>query len=158
MEVRDATTRDIIAVQRVARISWADAYRDIVPNDVQERFLEHAYSEESLKSRVSSGVFVVAEADGEVVGFADFCEVSADEVELAAIYVLPGFQRRGIGSRLFDEGLRRLPSASKRRVAVERENERARRFYESRGFAKTGERTERAFGHDFHETLMLLER
>jgi N-acetylglutamate synthase-like GNAT family acetyltransferase len=41
---------------------------------------------------MGEGVFLVAVAEGEVVGFADFCLVYGDEVELATVCVLPEMQ------------------------------------------------------------------
>lgn len=158
VEVREATVQDIGAVQRVARVSWADAYRDIIPEDARDRFLERGYSGESLVSRMSSGAFVVVESGGEVVGFADFHVVSEEEITLAAIYVLPNNQGEGTGTLLLEAGLSRTPSASRVSVEVESENAVARRFYESRGFMKTGERTQSAFGYTFHDTLMVLQK
>ena len=94
MEVREMGEGDLGAVQNVARITWAETYRDIIPEAERTRFVELAYSEESLKHRMESGVCLVAVLGGEVVGFADFDPNPSEplEVELAAIYVLPGMQ------------------------------------------------------------------
>ena len=64
--------RDLRAVQEVARITWSETYRGIIPEDERASFVERVYSEESLKHRMETGVFLVAMMDGEVVGFADF--------------------------------------------------------------------------------------
>ncbi len=150
--------RDIGAVRKVARQTWADTYEGVIPEDVQQRFLGHAYSEGSLVRRMEAGVFLVAVEDGEVVGFADLSPAPAEPgaVELAAIYVLPGFQGRGVGTRLLQTALGRLPSTKKVRAEAERENLAARRFYEARGFAETSRRTQRAFGHEFRTVEMTL--
>ena len=39
---------DLGAVQKVARITWAEAYRRIIPEDELTSIVEHAYSEETL--------------------------------------------------------------------------------------------------------------
>ena len=141
----------------MARTTWDHAYREIIPEEVRTEFVDKAYSQASLERRMGEGVFLVAVADGKVVGFANFHPVSPDEVELAAIYVLPEVQKRGIGTRLLEAGLDRFPPAAKVTLRVERENAPARRFYERKGFAASRHLTEHLFGHEMHEVEMTLE-
>jgi putative acetyltransferase len=47
---------------------------------------------------VAANVFLVAERDGEVVGFAEF---AAARGEVVAVYVHPQHARQGVGTRLF---------------------------------------------------------
>ena len=91
-EIRDARRDETCAVQRVAWIAWDHTYREIMPGEVRAGLLGRWYLEVSLVQRMGEGVFLVAVADGEIVGFADFCLVYGDEVELAAVYVLPEMQ------------------------------------------------------------------
>ncbi len=72
VEVREMGVGDFGVVQEVARITWAETYRGIIPEDEQASFVERAYSEEALRHRMQAGVFLVAVLGGEVVGFADF--------------------------------------------------------------------------------------
>ena len=92
--------------------------------------MERAYSEESLKHRMETGVFLVAVQGGEVVGFADFDPDTGQsgEVELAAIYVLPEMQGRGVGTRLLEAGIGRFESAGSLTRRVARGNVGGRRF------------------------------
>lgn len=156
-EVRDAQSSDVRGIQDVARTTWDDAYRQIIPEEVRTEFVNRAYSRAALARRIAEGTFLVAVADDRVVGFADFDSVSPDEVELAAIYVLPEAQGRGVGTRLLEAGIGRFPSTKKITLRVERENAPARRFYESRGFAPGRRLTERFLGHELHEVEMTLE-
>ena len=141
MEVREMGVGDLRAVQEVARITWAETYRGIIPEDEQASFMDHAYSQESLKHRMETGVFLVAVQDGEVVGFADFDPDSGkpEEVEMAALYVLPEMQGRGVGTRLLEAGIGRFGSASLLTLRVARDNLGGRRFYEVRGLGSVGD-------------------
>jgi ribosomal protein S18 acetylase RimI-like enzyme len=103
------------------------------------------------------GVFLVAVVDGEVVGFADFFAASPDEVELAAIYVLPEAHGQGIGTRLLEEGLARFPRAKRCVLEVARDNAGARRFYAARGFRAVGESVWRFAGGEAVELRVLRE-
>jgi ribosomal protein S18 acetylase RimI-like enzyme len=139
--VRRMTPDDVQAVREVARETWNDAYRDIIPELERAVSVERAYTRKVLERRMAGGAFLVAEWRDEVVGFADLSSRSDEprEVELAALYVLPSMQGRGVGSRLLDEGIRMFPAARSVVLRVLRENAAARRFYEARGFTPVGE-------------------
>ena len=51
--------------------------------------MSQTYSADWLRRRTESNVFLVAATYEEVLGFADFRQLSETVVELAAIYVLP---------------------------------------------------------------------
>ena len=157
VEIRDAQPDDLHAVQRVARTTWDHTYRDNIPERVREEFVSRAYSADSLRLRMGSNVFLVALQDSNIVGFADFRPLSQTEVELAAIYVIPGMQGQGIGGRLFEAGGERFPSDTTFVLRVERDNAPALRFYEARGFRISGEFEEGLFGHEFHDVEMVLD-
>ena len=151
--------RDLRAVREVARITWAETYRGIIPEDERTSFVERAYSEEALKQRMKTGVFLVAVLGGAVVGFADFDPGTGKpgEVELAAIYVLPEMQGRGVGTRLLEVGIGRFASAESLTLRVARDNIDGRRFYEARGFRVVGEHVWRTSGGEVTELEMVLK-
>ena len=159
IEVWDMSVRDLRAVREVARITWAETYRGIIPDDERTNFVERAYSEESLKHRIEVGMFLVAVLGGEVVGFADFDPDPGKpgEVELAAIYVLPTMQGRGVGTRLLEAGIGRFASAESLTLRVARDNLGGRRFYEARGFYSVGEHVWRTAGGGVPELEMVLK-
>ena len=100
-------------------------------------FIDKAYWEEKAESMrtlylpLSEIVVDEDRATGEVVAF------------LAALFVAPAHQKRGVGSRL-------LALAKKMRgtldLSVYAENERAVAFYQKNGFRITGERIEEVTG------------
>lgn len=157
LELRDATALDIGAIREVVRAGWAYAYRGIVPEGAQREFVERAYSDEALRRRMERGVFLVAVAEGGVVGFVDLSPSGPGEVELAALYVLPEHHGRGIGTRLLEGGLARFPDAERCVLGVVAENAGARRFYEARGFWVVGEAVWRFAGGEAVELRMVRE-
>jgi ribosomal protein S18 acetylase RimI-like enzyme len=123
---------------------------------VREEFVSQAYSTDSLRHRMEANVFLVASHDGSVVGFADFRSLSSTEAELAAIYVLPEMQGRGIGAHLLQAGISEFPLSASVMLRVERSNTRARRFYEAHGFRRAGDHAEVFCEHVVHEVEMIL--
>lgn len=156
VEVRDAGFDDIRAIQGVARTTWEHTYRETIPEDVRAAFIDQAYSADLLRLRMESNAFLVAAGGEEVLGFADFRPLSDTEAVLAAIYVLPAMQGRGIGARLLEAGIGAFPSGTRFKLWVERDNALAQRFYEAHGFRRTGVHTDAFYGHVVHEVEMTL--
>jgi GNAT superfamily N-acetyltransferase len=121
--LRPAETNDLPAVVGVHAASATAAYRSIFGAE------DFPADEASDRWRAFPGMIIVAELDGRVIGFVAF-----DDVELHALYVDPSGWQRGLGSRL----LRAVPE-SVERLWVLRDNDRARGFYENRGWRPAGE-------------------
>ncbi|MCI3271211.1 GNAT family N-acetyltransferase [Streptomyces cylindrosporus] len=136
---------------RVAEIrvgGWRSAYRGLIPQPYLDSMSvrEDAERRRTRLLEGSAGVVnVVAERDGEVIGWA--ChgpyrdgEVPAGGVELYAIYVDPQRYGAGVGRQLIEESVRRCTAAGHTRMYlwVLEGNARARRFYERSGFRPDG--------------------
>ena len=149
--IRRAEVTDVSGVEHVARATWPVTYAGIIPDDIQRRLLGSWYSPESLTRALGAPVssFFVAEAKGEVVGFAQFVRRALDTAELTRIYVLPDRQRGGIGRQLLDAGLADLAGGGLKQltVEVERDNRNGRGFYERAGFAEPQDLTRDVLGY-----------
>jgi ribosomal protein S18 acetylase RimI-like enzyme len=154
--IRDAGVDDVREIQNIVRTTWDDTYRESIPEGVRKEFIGQAYSTDSLRYRMESNVFLAASHNGRVVGFADFRSRSSTEAELAAIYVLPEMQGRGIGARLLQAGIARFPPRTEFVLRVEQDNMRARRFYEAHGFRHEGDHAVALGGHLVHVAEMIL--
>lgn len=127
--IREMKQEDIHAVQSVAKIAWHDTYEGIIPREIQDSFLDEAYSDEKMKYRLENTHLFVAEEEGEVIGFANFSPVRLqNEAELGAIYLLPDQQGKGIGSALLQRGLTVLKGIRKLYIHVEAANEKENVF------------------------------
>ncbi len=156
IEIREAIIDEIRGIQSVARKTWDHTYRETIPEGVRREFVSQAYSADSLARRIGSNVFLVAASDERVLGFADFRRHSETAVELAAIYVLPAMQGRGIGARLLEAGIVRLAPDTKVVLRVEQDNVQAQLFYEAHGFSRVAEHTEELYGQVVREVEMVL--
>jgi len=116
---REATIADCPAVAKVHVQSWRESFAGIVP----QTFLDKVSVEKRAKAfeKGFSAPFYrmyVAEAPNRgVVGFADFGEprenIDAYDGELYAVYLLPEFQRKGVGGRLFNLGVEFLTGSGR---------------------------------------------
>ncbi|GGB11832.1 GNAT family N-acetyltransferase [Macrococcus hajekii] len=144
VKIRRATLEDIPAIRRVATMAWHDTYQNIVAASTIAQFLTAAYSDERLEKRLDSSLFLIAEEQKQVVGFTNF--INGTELYLAAIYVIPGFQRQNIGGQLIEEGLKIFDHYKELFVEVASDNHAARRFYEKYNFILVREYEEDLFG------------
>ncbi|WP_087973497.1 GNAT family N-acetyltransferase [Oceanobacillus rekensis] len=155
--IRKMKKRDITQVQHVARTSWHSTYEGIIPLEIQDRFLDAAYSRANMKKRLKKSILFVSEVDGKVVGFANYSPVSADgSVELGAIYLYPEFQGYGIGSAFLREGIENL-GASEIHLNVERNNHIGTNFYRAKGFEMVSEFNDKFDGHILKTVRMVLK-
>ncbi|EMA40766.1 GNAT family N-acetyltransferase [Halococcus hamelinensis] len=147
--VRSATTDDLPGIQRVADAAWRASYGDFLAERTIETILDDWYSTDQLETTIENArtVYLVAETDGEVVGYASAAPTANEEGQLYAIYVDPDHWDGGAGTALLDEVLDRLSDrgVSRLRVEVLGDNTVGVSFYESRGFERTSERN-RAVG------------
>ncbi|GGO08363.1 GNAT family N-acetyltransferase [Saccharibacillus kuerlensis] len=146
--IRFASQTDIPHIQSVARDACTATYSDIYPKTFIENFLNMAYSAENLQrsierdEQLDNRSFLVAEWEGEVVGYAQTAKEGEDSYELLRIYIQPEYQHRGIGQRFLRRFLDHLAPSDKLFAWVAKENVMGRAFYEKNGFKHTEEMSE----------------
>lgn len=146
MRFRTATRADAAAVARLHAESWRahyrGAYRDeYLDGDVVEERIR--VWEERLAAPAPNQLVVLAEEDGELIGFA--CAYGADDESwgtlLDNIHVRPGHQGRGVGAALLAEvaaWCRESHPDCGLYLWVLAQNRRAQRFYARLGASDEG--------------------
>ncbi|MCH7660054.1 MAG: GNAT family N-acetyltransferase [Euryarchaeota archaeon] len=143
---------DVRGLIRVHGLAWREAYDGLLPDEIlQQQSVDPSDKEvqywfERLREN-RDGVLVATDTDETVRGFADFRweedetkeSVGRGEAELKAIYVEPDCWGRGLGTALLERGLELLPDGvNTLYLEMLSGNETGRRFYEARGFDRTG--------------------
>jgi len=117
-----------------------------IPNKYPEinRDTDLDYIQEKYKGR---GRFWLAVKDDRLIGTVAIEEVDKETAKLKRMFVLPEYQGKGIGQRLFDTALTfaKEQGYHKIRLNTDKVMNRAHRFYEKNGFHKIGEDDERLF-------------
>jgi putative acetyltransferase len=135
MRVAPATVEDADLCFGIARAAAVAGWHHIFPPDLYE-FPDDAIRSDWLSALADpDGETYVAFEDAEAVGV-----VSVGDGVLQTLYVLPERWGRGIGSTLHDLALERLREANvqEARLWTLTDNQRARAFYEKRGWSLTG--------------------
>ncbi len=149
IKIVPATPDDVRGIQEVFHKTWLATYPNeearITRDDIEDRFKD-AYSEERMAKRreniekiSSDGIFLVAKENEKVAGL---CRASrtADRNLLNAIYILPEYQGKGIGMKLWNAVQSFFNSSKDTYVEVATYNTNAIGFYKRLGFSDTGRR------------------
>lgn len=138
--IRPARETDITAIAQVAAETWRATYAHTVALHNQQLLLERSYAPAALAAAIAADPawFYVAEVAGQVVGFAQFVHRPDGFGELARIYVLPAYQRHGLGRAMLAQGASDLRRAGIEVcfVSVEVDNSGALAFYRRFGFRR----------------------
>lgn len=152
MRARTAIDTDAPAIAAINVLAWRAAYDGLVPADVLDA-LDADQRAERLRDwlrrtdRVGDTLVAVDDSDS-VLGYTHYGPYRTDrerehhpsEGEIHAMYVDPSAWRRGVGAVMMAAALDRLAGQGRRlvRLWVFADNQPARRFYESQGFAADG--------------------
>jgi GNAT superfamily N-acetyltransferase len=152
--VRDAELDDVAAIAAVHVRGWQHAYAHLFAQEDLAR-ISIERRKDVAREALLSAVALVAERDGEVVGFA-FAGPSRDQnrvAELYSIYVDPNAWGTGLGRDLLVEVEQRLREQSfgEAELWVLADNPRARRFYEAAGWTAADLQTITIFGNEVPE-------
>lgn len=146
INIRPVRPEDAEKHIRLGNLVWRDAYKDIFPEEV---FIQKESRLQDMMKTFSQFVYnggdrigYVAEVDGELVGFISG-KLSANYehfkkqnyAELMAIYILPEYQGKGLGStfkNLFLDWARKN-NVKKFVIGVLKDNHKARKVYEKWG-------------------------
>jgi ribosomal protein S18 acetylase RimI-like enzyme len=147
VEITTAALEDVVGIQDVLYRTWLATYPSetfgINVDDIEEMYKDRN-SEETLAkrreqvSRPQETTLVAKEKD-KVVGLCRIIK-REDKSVMEAIYILPEYQRLGIGSSVWREAQKLLDPKKDVVVQVATYNTDAIEFYKRRGFRDTGKR------------------
>ena len=166
--IREVSETDLEDIRELNMQSWLEAYQEIIP---EEKIKEEVdYTKERLKRKKNDErlIFLVAEVDEKVVGTINFCwgeenthefiNLGENEAQLRAVYLHPNYWKQGIGTKLFQNGLKLLPDRiGTLKVESLKENVVGRSFYDSKGFTVINEREIELFGDKYPNLIQKLE-
>ena len=159
MDVRDATTKDVDEIRRVATESLSASYGHAIDEETIRAAVDKWYSTDRLTQALNDAdeIFVLAVEDGSVVGFAQ-SEISDGRETVGYLdwlHVVPEHRGGGIGSQLLARLKQKLVASGVDRLEgrVLTENEEGVTFYDEQGFSEVGERTVEIRGEAFTERV-----
>lgn len=140
ISIRKATPNDILQIRSLAEVVFPATYTPLLPEGQVEYMMQWMYSEESLRRQMAEGhTYYIAFFEETPCGYLSVEQQAESLFHLQKIYILPAFQGRGIGERLFQQAVAHarqrgiLPATLE--LNVNREN-RAVGFYQRMGMRR----------------------
>ena len=160
--IRKAQKEDLKYVAEVNVITWKKAYKGIIEQDFLDNISIEKRYENILKHQndENSSKLIVAEINGEIVGFCrymegnDYSDEYKDiECEIKALYVNPQYKRIGIGKKLMNYVKMEFKERGLEKMILWclKENHPSRAFYEKMGGTLCGEKTTEIGGKEYKE-------
>ncbi|WEX78650.1 GNAT family N-acetyltransferase [Sinorhizobium numidicum] len=140
--VRTASDRDLEKVCALLAETWHATYDTFYGVDKVNELTAKWHSIGALRARLhrKNAEFVVADNGRELagMGYAAMSDTLKKTVILHQLYVLPKYQRHGIGREMFAELETCFPDAELMQLEVEPQNLHALAFYRAHGFSEVG--------------------
>lgn len=152
--VRDMNRSDIDSIREIAAVTWKKTYSEIIPEEIQAKVLNDAYSDGEMDKRLNSSLMLVAESKDEITGYAFFSgDLYKKDIYLESLYIHPNFQGQGIGRQLLNIGVNKFSDPWTLSLTVYKGNPNIS-FYEKEGFKITKENNGDFYGHPMIFTVM----
>lgn len=142
--IRKADISDIGLINKLAWQVFPDTYKDILTKGQSDYMMEWMYSPENLRKQMEEEghIYYIAYEEGEPAGYVSIQPEGRDLFHLQKIYVLPHFQKCGVGKHLFRQAITTIkelhPGPCRMELNVNRNNP-ALGFYEHMGMKKVRE-------------------
>lgn len=168
LKIRQAKVGDAKGIAGVHVRTWQFSYKGQIPDFYLDSLTieKRAKSwEKNLKSLGKKVKAIVAEADGNIVGWCTYGasrdeDATKESGELHGIYVLPKYMGKGVGSALMDKALAdlRLDGHKGATLWVLDSNTKTRKWYESRKWEVEGKtKVDQRDGFELNEVRYVIK-
>ena len=145
--IQDAVPGDALGIGEVLYQTWLATYPNhdfgITADDIEDRFKDRKDADGSkIRNKPENERLLTAKDGAKIVGMCRAIREPGRNI-LRAIYVLPEYQGRGIGTMLWNEAYNFFDPAKDTIIEVVSYNANAIYFYTELGFRDTGERFSR---------------
>ena len=150
--LKKCTEADADILRNLLAKTFSETFAHMNTPENMELYLNQAFARERILEELENqdSAFYLLYRNGSPAGCLKVNEAAAQteagnphSLEIERIYVAKEFQGTGLGSRLMDEAVRLAAERKKAYIwlGVWEKNERAIRFYEGKGFYRTGSHT-----------------
>ena len=141
--IKKASAADIGLINKMAWEVFPATYKDILSEEQTEYMMDWMYSPENLRKQMEEGhIYYIAYEECEAAGYVSIQPEGEDLYHLQKIYVLPYYQKYGLGKLLFRQAVKAIkelhPAPCRMELNVNRNNP-ALGFYEHMGMKKVRE-------------------
>ncbi len=149
MMIKTCSIDDLKELQAISIETFLETFGQQNSPENIARYLERAFNDAQMEQELTQedSRFYFVCCDNQVAGYlkvnVDSAQSEAmgrDALEIERIYILRNFQKRGLGKVLMDKAFEDAVALGKKTIwlGVWEKNENAIRFYEKKGFTRTG--------------------
>ena len=145
VEIHKAKPSEVKEIKKVLSDTWKDTYKEIYSPESIAIFTSEWHSPENLLAQMndSNFYFAVAKVGNKIVGLTTVRKLTDRAVFMYRLYIIPEYQRKGVGSKLMESALETFPKTKTIRLEVEEKNEKGISFYKKQGFREIGRKIEK---------------
>ena len=142
--IRKADTADISLINKLAWQIFPETYKNILTKEQSDYMMEWMYSPENIRKQMEEEghIYYIAYEECEAAGYVSIQPEGKDLYHLQKIYVLPYYQKYGLGRKLFEQAIKAIkelhPEPCRMELNVNRQNP-ALGFYKHMGMRKMRE-------------------
>lgn len=135
---------EILKVKDLLSLTWKDTYGKNYSQEAIEKITSSWHDPKLLTAQAANPdiYFAAAKEDGKITGVITVRKVDENTARLNRLYIHPGHQGKGIGSKLMSSSLEYFSGVKKLQAQCEKKNGNACAFYLKKGFKIVGERDE----------------
>lgn len=156
VDVRPAEKSDVAGIKHVLAVTWRDSYASFLSEASITAVTEEWHSPQILEAEIarpSTYAGVATSTRAGVVGMIT-AHSQGNVLFVTRMYVLPDFQRRGIGKRMINAASAAFPQTEVVRLHVEEQNPKGRAFYRKVGFREVERRADDVAGARLNVIVM----
>lgn len=164
VKIQRAIPEDALGIAIVNVYTWKTTYTGLIPNDfIDSRIYRvREIADRNRRDIELENRFIVAKEDNTVIGFAWYGksrnEAFIDSGEIYALYVLSGFQRKGIGRKIFDYCIEELKKDGYKSLIINcLEGNKSVEFYKHIGGKVVGKSSDEIQGVHLISDILLFE-
>ena len=143
IDISRASEADIPLIMEIANVAFPRTYAEILSPEQTEYMMDWMYSRKSLLKQFADGhAYYIARLGGRGIGYVSVERQGERLFHLQKIYVLPDFQGRGVGRRLFEAAIVHVKGLCNQPCTLElnvNRNNKALDFYRKMGMKKVRE-------------------
>jgi ribosomal protein S18 acetylase RimI-like enzyme len=136
MEIRKAINPDSLNISSIGMCVWVDTYATTGVFDKISQYIHTELTEDKIHEIIKNKSVYVCSEEKCLFGYIVLGMEEDNKIEIETLYVLPKFQRKGIGKLLLEHS---LSEAKTYWLSAYELNHKAIAFYLKHGFKETGE-------------------
>ena len=136
MEIRKAINSDSLNISSIGMCVWVDTYATTGVFNKISKYIHTELTEDKIQEIIKNKTVYVCSEEKCIFGYIVLGKDEGNKIEIETLYVLPKFQRKGIGKLLLEHS---LSEAKTYWLSAWELNHKAIEFYLKNGFKETGE-------------------